>query len=214
MRRVEPSIRFSGSDADARAAHALFVRRIGPRYVEDWPSFRLTALEENGDWLPCLGLAEVDGRLAAAQLGGLLPAAQMLSLPYTAVAEPFEGQGVYLALKRAMLAELGARAARRGLPPPLGNIAEEAPGSAQFRRKVEGGIATVLPFAYAQPTAQGLTEMPLALTFEPLVHPPPAYGADDYERIVASIYRGLYRIAHPEENPTYQRIAASIHDEH
>lgn len=150
--------------------------------------------------------------LAGAQLGGLLPAVGMVSLPYTAVAEPYEGRGVYLQLKRVMLAELAAVAHARGLPPPLGNVSEEAPGSAQYRRKVGRGIATPFPFWYAQPAVQGLEETPLVLTCEALVSPPPTFTPDDRIRIVAAIYRGLYRIAEPELNPTFRRIAASVYD--
>lgn len=203
---VKPLVRPGASEPDLRAAHALFRRRIGDCLVEDWDSFRLSATEETADWAPLLLLAEVEGQLAAAQLGGLLPAVRLLSLPYTAVEERFEGQGIYLHLKRAMIERLRAMAAGRGLPAPLGNVAEEAPGSPQYRRKVEGGIAVVLPVAYVQPAAQGLAEAPLALTFEPLVQPSPTFTADDLRRIVVAIYRGLYRIPDPPAHPAFQRM--------
>ncbi|MFN8559660.1 MAG: hypothetical protein U0531_20730 [Dehalococcoidia bacterium] len=224
------TVRFVVNKDDLRAAHALFRHRIGPELVEEFTGFRVSATVEAADWLPRLAVAVADGsplgadapvapagnadgetsslpsRLIAAQLGGLLPAVAMVSLPYTAVAEGFEGRGVYLTVKRAMLAELRAMAAARGLPPPVANISEEAPGSAQYRRKVEGGIAVALPVAYAQPTALGLPERPLALTYEPLVGPAPAFTAADLRRIVAAVYRGLYRITDPETNPTFVRM--------
>jgi hypothetical protein len=204
------AVRFSRAAADIAAAHRLFVRRIGRRHVEDAASFRVSASVETADWIPRLGLAEHGGRLVAAQLGGLLPAVAMLSLPYTAVDESYEGQGVYLRLKQAMIAELGALARARGLPAPLGNVSEEAPGSAQYARKVGRGIAVAFPFPYAQPAVLGLDEAPLALTFEPLVAPPPAFTPADHRRIVAAVYRGLYRIADPTADPTFRRIAAAI----
>src|SRR5262245_34060090 len=92
-------VRWAQSTAEVDAAHDLFRRRIGPRLVEDRASFRVSATVATDDWLPRLGLVEIDGQLAAAQLGGLLPAVGLLSLPYTAVAEAFEGQGVYRRLK-------------------------------------------------------------------------------------------------------------------
>ncbi len=202
-------IRFARTEREARAAHRLFVRRIGDCLVEDWPSFRVTALAGSGEWLPRLALAEHDGRLVGAQLGGLLPAVGLLSLPYTAVAEGWEGQGVYRALKAAMLAELRALATAQGLPPPAGNVAEEAPGSAQYRRKVERGGAIAFPYLYLQPAEQGLVETPLALTYEPLVGPPPSCTPEVYLHLVAAVYRALYRITAPEEHPTFQRIAAA-----
>src|SRR5262249_49911209 len=134
----------------------------------------------------------------------------LLSLPYTAVAEAFEGQGVYRRLKMAMLARLRSDARARGLPEPGGNIAEEVVDSAQYRRKVAGGLAVVLPLDYVSPAAQGLEETPLALTFEPLAGGAPPDSAADLRRIVAAVYRGLYRIADPERDPSFQRVVASL----
>lgn len=207
MIAANASIRFARTVRDARAAHRLFVHRIGIELVEDWPSFRRSALESSAVWIPRLALAEHDGHLIGAQLGGLLPAVGLLSLPYTAVAEGWEGRGVYRALKSAMLAELRALAAARGLPPPAGNVAEEVPGSAQYRRKVERGGALAFPYLYLQPAVQGLAETPLALTYEPLDGPPPPCTPEGYLRLVAAVYRALYRIAAPEEHPTFRRIA-------
>jgi hypothetical protein len=208
----EPLIRWAQSAAEVQAAHQLFLRRIGPRLVEDAASFRISATVETADWVPRLGLAEVDGQLAGAQLGGLLPAVRMLSLPYTAVAEPFEGQGVYRRLKAAMIERLRLDARERNLPEPVGNVSEEPVGSAQYRRKVEGNIAVVLPVAYASPAAQGLEETPLALTFEPLTDVPPPSSAGALRAVVAAVYRGLYRIADPDRDPTFRRVIASLDD--
>jgi hypothetical protein len=207
---AEPLIRWARAATDVDAAHDLFLRRIGPRLVEDRASFRLSATRATADWVPRLGLAEVDGQLVGAQLGGLLPAVGMLSLPYTAVAEPFEGRGVYRQLKAAMLERLRSDARARGLPEPVGNIAEEVLGGAQYRRKVERGIAVALPVAYVSPAAQGLAETPLALTFEPLLDVTPPTSPDALRAIVAAVYRGLYRIARPEDDPAFGRIVASL----
>lgn len=180
---------------------------------------------ETTDWIPRLALAvapipppqtrrhepqDKSCSVVGAQLGGLLPAVGMLSLPYTAVDERFEGQGVYRRLKQAMLAELRALAAARGLPPPTGNVSEEVPGSAQYERKIGRGIAAVLPIPYLQPAVEGLKETSLALTFEPLVEPAPRFDRDDVLRIIAAVYRGLYRIARPEEHPAFQAIIKGI----
>lgn len=204
------TVRAAASARDLAAAHRLFRRRIGRRLVEDAAAFRLSACQETVDWAPLLLLAEVDGVMAGAQLGGLLPAVQLLSLPYTAVAAAYEGRGVYRRLKQRMLAELAAMAAARGLPPPRGNVSEEAPGSAQYARKVGGGIAVPLPLDYVQPAAQGLVETPLTLTFEPLTSPPPVFDADTLLTIVAAVYRSLYRITEPERHPAFIRVAASL----
>lgn len=208
--QTEPTIRWAQTEADLDAAHDLFRRRIGARLVEDRASFGSSAAVETPDWIPRLALVEIDGQLAGAQLGGLLPAVALLSLPYTAVAEPFEGQGVYRRLKEAMIAALRIDARARGLPEPAGNVAEEVAGSAQYRRKVERGIATVLPVAYRSPAAQGLDETPLALTYEPLTGASPPSAPDALRAIVAAVYRGLYRIADPERDPAFQRIVAPL----
>jgi GNAT superfamily N-acetyltransferase len=207
---AEPTIRWGRTEADLDAAHDVFLRRIGARLVEDRASFAISATVETPDWIPRLALAEVGGELAGAQLGGLLPAVALLSLPYTAVAEPFEGQGVYRRLKEAMIAALRAEAHARNLPEPAGNVSEEVAGSAQYRRKVERGIASVLPVAYRSPAAQGLDETPLALTYEPLTDAPPPASPDALRAIVAAVYRGLYRIADPERDPAFQRTVASL----
>jgi len=206
----EPLVRWAGTTADVDAAHALFLRRIGPRLVEDTESFRISATLETPDWVPRLGLVEVDGQLAAAQLGGLLPAVGMLSLPYTAVAEPFEGRGVYRRLKESMLEALRLDARARSLPEPAANVAEEQVGSAQYRRKVEGGIAAVLPVAYFAPAALGLTEESLALTYEPLTDAPPPTSPVELRAIVAAVYRGLYRVSEPERVPAFRRMVTSL----
>jgi hypothetical protein len=207
---VEPLIRWARSPADVDAAYRLILRRIGRRLVEDEASFRMSATVATTDWVPRLGLAEVDGELAAAQLGGLLPAVGLVSLPYTAVAEPFEGRGVYRRLKAAMIEQLRADARARGLPEPAGNVSEEVIDSAQYRRKVEGGIAVVLPVSYIAPAAQGLEETPLALTFEPLTDAAPPTSPDALRAIIAAVYRGLYRIANPEHDPAFRRTVAPL----
>jgi len=207
---AEPLIRWANAPTDVDAAYRLFLRRIGRRLVEDKASFRLSATLATADWAPRLGLAEVNEELAAAQLGGLLPAVGLLSLPYTAVAEPFEGQGVYRRLKEAMLEQLCADARARGLPDPAGNVSEEVIGSAQYRRKVERGIAVVLPVNYVAPAVQGLAETPLALTFEPLADVAPPASPEAVRAIVAAVYRGLYRIAEPEQDPAFRRTVASL----
>lgn len=206
MSDTTPNIRFSREPGDIQAAHDLFRRRIGGCLVEDSASFMISASEETADWLPRLALAELDGRLVGAQLGGLLPAVAMVSLPYTAVEEGYEGRGIYLAIKRAVLAELKGLARERELPPPTGNVSEEAPGSPQYERKVGKGIAVVLPLAYRQPGEQGLAETPLALTYEPFQPPPPRFTHAECLRIAAAVYRALYRIAGPEHHPAYQRM--------
>jgi hypothetical protein len=203
-------ISFTIKAATIEAVHDLFVRRIGPSLVEERESFTVSVRERNDDWMPTLAVATVDRALAGAQLGGLVPSVGLLSLPYTAVEERYEGRGVYRALKGAMLAELERRAREQGLPPPRGNVSEEAVGSAQYRRKVERGDAIHLPLAYAQPRAQGLEEHPLALTYEPLDSPIPAFDPGELLRIVAALYRGLYRIERPEDDPTFRRIATAF----
>jgi hypothetical protein len=207
MPHADPRIHPAHGDQEIRAAHSLFRRRIGAALVEDWDSFRASVSEASAYWLPLLLLAEVQGTLAGAQLGGLLPEVRMLSLPYTAVEDGFEGQGIYTAIKRVMLAELRSMAHARGLPEPLGNVSEEASGSAQYVRKVERGGAVVLPIAYVQPAAQGLDERPLALTYEPLVGGTPAFTREDALRIAAAVYRALYRISDPERHPAFLRMA-------
>lgn len=208
--QTEPLIRWAETDTDLDAAHDLFLSRIGPHLVEDRDSFRISATAETPNWVPRLALAEVDGQLAGAQLGGLLPTIAMLSLPYTAVAEPFEGQGVYRRLKEAMIHRLRADARDRHLTEPAGNVSEEVAGSAQYRRKVERGIAIVLPVTYRSPPAQGLTETPLALTYEPLTDAPPPSSPESLRAIIAAVYRALYRIADPDHDPAFQRTIASI----
>ena len=208
---AEPVIRPATSATDIAAAHRLLSERIGPCLVEDAASFRQSATLATADWRPRLLIAEAEGRVVGAQVGGLLPAVGLLSLPYTAVASDYEGRGLYRAIKRRMLADLDRLAAEAGLPLPIANVSEEAAGSVQFRRKTERVGAVALPFPYWQPAAQGLTETPLILTFEPL-RPgaqPPATPAE-YLSLVTALYRGLYRLAEPASDPTYQRIAAAL----
>jgi hypothetical protein len=208
--QTEPLIRWARSDADVDAAYALFVRRIGARLVEDRASFQRSSTVETADWVPRLGLVEAGGQLVGAQLGGLLPAARVLSLPYTAVAEEFEGRGIYRQLKEAMIAQLRHDARGRGLPEPAGNVSEEVTGSAQYRRKVERGIAVVLPVTYRSPAVQGLEETPLALTYESLTDAAPPSSPEALRALVAAVYRGLYGVAEPERDPAFQRTVAEL----
>jgi GNAT superfamily N-acetyltransferase len=206
----EIEIRWAAGDAEVRAAYALFVERIGRALVEDEGSFVTSATVAGEDWAPRLGLAMAGEGLVAAQLGGLLPAVGLLSLPYTAVAASHEGRGIYRRLKEAMLARLRDDARARGLPEPAGNVAEEHPGSGQYRRKIGGGFAIVLPVDYVAPAAQGLAETPLALTYEPLTNAPPPTSPEALRAVIAAVYRGLYRVAEPERDPSFRRTIASI----
>jgi GNAT superfamily N-acetyltransferase len=207
---TELVVRWTRTDEDVDAAHDLFRRRIGARLVEDRASFRRSATVETADWVPRLGLAEFGGRLVGAQLGGLLPAVGVLSLPYTAVAEEFEGRGIYRQLKEAMVAHLRRDARACGLPEPAGNVSEEVTGSAQYRRKVERGVAVVLPVAYRSPAAQGLEETALALTYEPLTDAASPSSPEALRALVAAVYRGLYGIAEPERDLAFQRTVAEL----
>jgi hypothetical protein len=203
-------LEFTRSESVLREAHALFVRRIGADMVEDEASFLLSAGVDTPDWIPALSIARIDGEMAGALLGGLLPGVSMLSLPYTAVDERFEGRGVYTTMKPALIDELRAMARARGLPVPIANVSEETPDSDHFRHKVVRGNAVVLPLAYAQPAVQGLEECPLALTYEPLTPAMPTLTPDGCKAIVRAVFRGLYRIPNPDDHPTFRRIIASI----
>ncbi len=206
-------VTFTRTSEDVAAAHALLLRRIGPALVEDRASFAVSATVETADWIPLLGVVRAGSarQPAAAQLGGLLPRVApgltLLSLPYTAVDVPYEGRGVYRTLKMAMLRRLAALATARGLPPPAGNVSEESPGSAQYRRKVERAHAIVLPVPYRQPALHGLAEVPLALTYEPLDGGGMVFDRALALAVVRAVYRALYRIDDPEANPAYRRIA-------
>lgn len=205
MNGIPDTVQWATTAQECDEVHALFLRRIGGSLVEDAASFRLSALASGMEWRPRLGLVRDGERLAAAQLGGLLPSVGLLSLPYTAVEDGYEGQGLYHHLKQAMLRRLRADAELLGLPTPTANVSEEVEGSAHYQRKT-AGTAIVLPIAYASPAAQGLRETPLALTWEPLTDAPSPSSLQELRRIVAALYRGLYGVASPETDVTFRRI--------
>ena len=201
---------WADDDVELRAVHRLFVERIGRDLVEPWESFRVSAALPTSDWQPALVVAVHQTELAGALLGGLLPAVGMTNLPYTAIATRFERQGLYPRMKTALLMELRRLAAGRGMAEPWANLGEEAEGSDHYLRKVAGGFARPLPVAYAQPAALGLPERPLALTLEPLTTAQPRLDRQAYAEMVAALYRGVYRIAQPEQHPTYRRFIDAL----
>jgi hypothetical protein len=69
--------------------------------------------------------------------------------------------------------------------------------------------AYTAPCDYWQPETQGLSARPLKLVLQPILADGPP-TARETAVLVREIYRSVYRLEDPEEEPSYRRVILSL----
>lgn len=190
--------------------HSLLVSSVRRGMVEDRGSFlqSVSRTAEPGA-LPTIVCALHCGGVAGAAVGAYLPRVNAGMVLYSAVAPQLRGKGLYGKM-RARLAKALAADARDSGKPGVGYIVSEVEEDGPLhRRYVSEWRAYTAPCDYWQPETQGLSAQPLKLVLQPVIaEGPPAFH--EIHVLVREIYRTIYRLEEPEEDPSYRRVILSL----
>lgn len=195
-----------GGKEPVAGVHALFVETLGTDAVEDSDSFRLTVSPStNPAVVPKIVASYDHGRLIGAVLGVRLRRLNGGMILYAGVRKPFRRLGVYTKMRNVLLSELAAESPTA----PAFVLSEVEDGSWLRRKYVDEWGAFAAPLDYAQPDVQGLSKRRLSL----VVVPGTASSAEIVKAmpgIIHEVFKMIYRIAEPEDNQDFRRVAASI----
>jgi GNAT superfamily N-acetyltransferase len=131
-------------------------------------------------------------------------------IDYLAVDSGAKGQGVGTAL-RAQLVEVLREDARRSrfsdLVAVLGETREESP----WLRRLQRQGAFALDIDYLQPPLEDhKSPVPLVLYVQPVEKPFDGLGAEEVRQVLYTIYRRLYRIPYPLQDPNFRYMLKQI----
>ena len=187
-------------------SHALLRRTMGDAKVEDLDSF-LDTLSPSTDPLiiphAVCGLRE--GTAVGVTVGAYMVRPNVGFVAYAAVDEEWRRRGLYTELRRRMVSMFQTDAVDNRKAEPSYVVSEMDRGSFLLRRFVDSGGAFVVPCEYEQPAVQGLGSCAMELVVQPR-EPDRAEAL----AIVREIFRGIYRIRHPESDPAFRRITDSL----
>ena len=111
---------------------------------------------------------------------------------------------------RARLVEAIAADARDAGKPGVDYIVSEVEEDSPLHRQyVSEWRAYTAPCDYWQPETQGLSARPLKLVLQPILADGPP-TARETAVLVREIYRSVYRLEDPEEEPSYRRVILSL----
>ena len=192
--------------------HSLLVSSFPPGMVEDRESFlRSVSREAEPGAIPTVAAGMKRGAVVGAVVGAYLPRVNVGMVLYSAVAPRARGGGLYGAL-RSRLAEALAADARDAGKPGVDYIVSELERDGPLHRLyVSEWRAYTAPCDYWQPETQGLTARSLKLVLQPVIAGgPPAVR--DITVVVKEIYRAVYRLEDPEQDPSYRRVILSLED--
>lgn len=188
----------------------MLVSSLPAGLVEDRESF-LQSVSRSGDpgAIPTLVVALQRGAVVGAAVGAYLSRVNVGMVLYSAVEPRARNRGLYGAMRARLLEAIAADAQDLGKP-GIDRIASEVEDDSPLHRLyVSEWRAFTAPCDYWQPETQGLSARPLKLVLQPvLAEGPPS--SRDIAVLVKEIYRTVYRLADPEEDPSYRRVILSL----
>ena len=189
-----------------RTVHDLFVETLGRHAVEDLDSFHFTVSPLTDQQVaPKLVTAQVNDQSVGAILGVYLRRVNGIMILYAGVKAAYRRQGLYTEMRNALLSELAPESPSG----PEFLLSEVEDGSRLHEKYVSEWGAFIAPMDYVQPSVQGLSRRRLSLAVVPL-------GATREEiigalpDIVCEVYRSVYRISQPDDDPDFRRMVESI----
>ena len=209
-RGVEVVLVDTGDTARILEAHSLLLSSFPQGMVEDRQSFlqSVSRTAEPGA-VPTVVGALHSGEIVGAAVGAYLPRVNVGMVLYSAVDPRNRNRGLYRAMRARLVKAIsaGARdAGKTGMDYVLSEVEED---SRLHRQYVSEWRAYTAPCDYWQPETQGLSARPLKLVLQPVIaEGPPA--ASEVLVLVREIYRSIYRLGRPEEDPSYRRVILSL----
>ena len=190
--------------------HSLLVSSFPPGHVEDRPSF-LRSVSRTADpgAVPTVVCALYSGALVGAVVGAYLPRVNVGMVLYSAVERRARNRGLYGAMRARLVEAIAADARDAGKPGVDYIVSEVEEDSPLHRQYVSEWRAYTAPCDYWQPETQGLSARPLKLVLQPILADGPP-TARETAVLVREIYRSVYRLEDPEEEPSYRRVILSL----
>jgi hypothetical protein len=178
--------------------------------VEDRASFlRSVSRSAEPGAIPTVVGALHGGAVVGAVVGAYLPRVNMGMVLYSAVERRARGGGLYRAMRAGLAEALAADASdtgRAGVDYIVSEVEQDGP---LYELYVSEWRSYTAPCDYWQPETQGLSARPLKLVLQPvLAEGPPAIC--DIDTLVREMYRTVYRLPAPEEDPNYRRVILSL----
>ena len=189
-------------------SHGLLRRSIGSGRVEDFDSF-LDTLSPLTDPLiiPHVVAGLREGTVVGVAVGSYMVRSNVGFVAYAAVAEEWRRRGLYTELRNSLVSLLQTDAVDNRKAETSYVVSEMDRESFLLRRFVDSGGAFAVPCEYEQPAVQGLGSRALELVVQPR-EPDRAEALT----IVREIFRGIYRIRHPESDPAFRRITDALRE--
>jgi len=190
--------------------HSLLVSSLPAGLVENRESFlqSVSRAAESGA-LPTVSAVLQCGAIVGAVVGAYLPRVNVGMVLYSAVEPRARNRGLYGAMRASLLGAIAADARVLGKPGIDRIVSEVEDDSPLHRLYVSEWRAFTAPCDYWQPETQGLSARPLKLVLQPvLAEGPPS--SRDIVVLVREIYRAVYRLSDPEEDPSYRRVILSL----
>ncbi len=190
--------------------HDLLLSSFPPGMVEDRESFlRSVSRTAEPGAVPTVVAALGGGAVVGAVVGAYLPRVNVGMVLYSAVERGARGGGLYRTMRARLAETLAADASDAGRPGVDYIVSEVEQESPLYELYVSEWRSYTAPCDYWQPETQGLSARPLKLVLQPvLAGRPPA--VDDMAVLVREIYRTVYRLPAPEEDPSYRRVILSL----
>lgn len=190
--------------------YSLLVSSLPPGMVEDRESFlqSVSRTAEPGA-VPTVVGALHGGAVVGAVVGAYLPRVNVGMVLYSAVERRARGGGLYGAMRARLVEALAADASDAGKPGVDYIVSEVERDSPLYELYVSEWRSYTAPCDYWQPETQGLSARQLKLVLQPvLAEGPPAIGV--MAALVREIYRTVYRLPAPEEDPNYRHVILSL----
>jgi hypothetical protein len=190
--------------------HSLLLSAFPPGHVEDRASF-LQSVCRAADLgaVPKVLVALHGNTVVGAVVGAYLPRVDVGMVLYSAVERRARNRGLYGAMRARLVEAIAADARDAGKPGVDYIVSEVEEDSPLHRQYVSEWRAYTAPCDYWQPETQGLSARPLKLVLQPILADGPP-TARETAVLVREIYRSVYRLEDPEEEPSYRRVILSL----
>ncbi len=200
----------SGDTARVLEVHSLLLSSFPAGMVEDRESF-LQSVSRTADpgAIPTVVAGLHCGEAVGAAVGTYLPRVNVGMVLYSAVERRFRGRGLYSEMRARLVETLCGDALDLGRPGVDYIVSELQQDSPLYSLYVSEWRAYTAPCDYWQPETQGLTARPLKLVLQPFIAEGPP-SVREIAVLVKEMYRAVYRLGDPGEDPSFQRVILSL----
>lgn len=203
------------TDPALRPAHRLLASRLPPDEVVPISDWRLSLAERSEDlWTDQrwhLLVAVQRGRVVGMASGSYLGSLNIGMVGYLAIHPSVQGRGVGPRLRSRLRSRFEGDAQTTRGSPLAAILGEVDPANPWLRYLVHRTGAIALDLPYLQPALHGADDpSPLVLYYQSLSGPRSSLPVAEVRRILYAIWRRLYRIARPLQQPEFRAMLRSL----